>query len=328
MALSKKHIERQFIMSNVSITLSQRGSIYAYLQEGLSYGQIALRLHHSKSVIWNEVHRLTYYNPDKAQADEKKKRSHCGRHPILNGYTESIIYNDLKLKYPPEIIAHELHIAASSIYNWIYKHRITGVTLSLLPEHGLRRKRKRDRRGHFPIKRLINERPADVNNRSLFGNWEADTIMSPRGKAKPCLVTFIERKTRLLWSMIIPNRTHKSFAVAMKIFMSHFKPYVKSITTDHGREFSHNYIQAMVYHLRFYFCHPYSPWERGTNERMNRKLRGYFPKGTNFNNVSQDEVFDAVRQIDTRPMEALNYRTAIQAFRDEINKLPNRSKQS
>ncbi|XIF20133.1 MAG: IS30 family transposase [Acetilactobacillus jinshanensis] len=328
MVLSKKHIERQFMMSNVSITLSQRGSIYAYLQEGLSYGQIALRLHHPKSGIWYEVHRMKHYDPDKAQADEERKRSHCGRHSILNGSMASTIFNELMRHDPPELIAHELSIATSSIYNWIYRHWITGVSLNLLPEHGLRRKRKRDHRGHFPIKRLISERPADVNNRSQFGNWEADTIMSPRGKAKPCLVTFVERKTRLLWSMIIPNRTHKSFAVAMKIFMRHFKPYVQSITTDHGREFSHNYIQAMVYHLRFYFCHPYSPWERGTNERMNRNLRGYFPKGTNFSKISQDEVFEAVRQIDSRPMEVLNYKTAIQAFRDEINKLHHRSKQS
>ena len=100
------YMERQLMMSNSSITLSQRGAIYAYLHEGFSYGEISLKLHHSKSVIWREVHRLRNYNPNKTQLNEENRRSHCGRHSILNGTITSTIFNELIRHEPPELIAH------------------------------------------------------------------------------------------------------------------------------------------------------------------------------------------------------------------------------
>lgn len=111
--------------------------------------------------------------------------------------------------------------------------------------------------------------------------------------------------------MVVPDRSSKSFAWAMKVFMKHFGPYVNSITTDNGREFSNNCLLEKVYGIIFYFYDAYTPEERGTNERMNRKMRQFFPKPTDFSKVSQNEVFDTVYTIDSQPME--------ETFRDEIN---------
>ena len=306
------------MMSTTSLTSSERGSIYAYRKMKLSVNQIAIRLGRAKSTIYEELQRVKPYNPDIAQAHANKLRSHCGRHSLLSGAVISTISNNLKRHSSPEGIAHAYGFGISTIYHWAEERIISD---SLFPEHGRRRRRKSERRGRFPITHTIDERPDYINNRSRLGDWEVDTILSPRGEDKACLVTFVERKTRLLYSFIIKNRTHQALAEAMAHFMKYFRPYVKSITTDNGREFSHNCVLQGKYKIPFYFCHPYSPQERGSNERLNRRLREFFPKKTDFSKVSQGEVFDAVDSINKRHLKVLNWETADEAFHDELFKL-------
>lgn len=97
--------------------------------------------------------------------------------------------------------------------------------------------------------------------------------------------------------------------------MRHFQGTVKSITVDHGKEFAQYKSLEECYGLTTYFCHPYSPWERGSNEYFNRKLRWFFPKQTNFDQVTADQVLEAVELINNRPLKLHQYRTAIEVFR-------------
>ncbi|QIL50488.1 IS30 family transposase [Weissella coleopterorum] len=136
------------------------------------------------------------------------------------------------------------------------------------------------------IQYTIDQRPDKVNKRNEFGHWEIDTILSSRGQSKQCLATFVERRSRFIWAIKISDRTKKSMNKVFSTFMNQFSSSVKFITVDHGKEFSGYQELNKNYNLPVYFCHPYSPWARGSNEYFNRKLRWFFPKKTNFNLVS------------------------------------------
>lgn len=79
--------------------------------------------------------------------------------------------------------------------------------------------------------------------------------------------------------------------------MGAFGPQAKSITVDHGKEFANYQALEQDYQIKVYFCHPYSPWERGSNEYFNRRLRWFFPKKTNFSQVTTDEILAALELI-------------------------------
>ncbi|TDG58859.1 hypothetical protein C5L17_000665, partial [Latilactobacillus sakei subsp. sakei] len=170
-------------------------------------------------------------------------------------------------------------------------------------------------RGKFTSGTSIEQRPTTVNQRLAFGHWEVDTVLSSRSESRSCLVTFVERKTRLLWAIKAPNRTAKALNTAFGKFMGAFGPQVKSITVDHGKEFANYQALEQDYQIKVYFCHPYSPWERGSNEYFNRRLRWFFPKKTNFSQVTTDEILAALELINQRPLKIHHQQTAIERFR-------------
>ncbi|MBR7568305.1 IS30 family transposase, partial [Lactiplantibacillus plantarum] len=149
--------------------------------------------------------------------------------------------------------------------------------LTDLPNRNVRQHRVSENRGKFTSGTSIEQRPITVNQRLAFGHWEVDTVLSSRSESRSCLVTFLERKTRLLWAIKVPNRTAKALNTAFGKFMGAFGPQVKSITVDHGKEFANYQALEQDYQIKVYFCHPYSPWERGSNEYFNRRLRWFFP---------------------------------------------------
>ncbi|WP_394851798.1 IS30 family transposase, partial [Lactiplantibacillus plantarum] len=103
------------------------------------------------------------------------------------------------------------------------------------------------------------QRPTTVNQRIAFGNWEVDTELSSRSESRSCLVTFVERKTRLLWAIKAPNRTAKSLNTAFGKFMGAFGPQVKSITVDHGKEFANYQALEQDYQKANYKFNPNKP---------------------------------------------------------------------
>jgi transposase, IS30 family len=310
--------KKTITMTNSSLTQSNRGAIDQLLKLGFSHNQIATRLGVAKSTISYELKRVTPYDPDKAQADADRKRKASGRHYALTTHLKMMIEHHLQLTWSPEEIAHEFKLCVKSIYNWLYAGLID-FDLNNLPDRNRRHKSTHEHRGHIKITQYIDKRPAVVNTRTTFGHWEVDTVLSSRGESKSCLATFAERKSRLFWAIKIPDRTGASMQIAMDKFFAIFGKSVKTITTDNGREFSRNYLFQDRYKTSFYFCHAYSPWERGTNERLNKRLRWFFPNRTNFQEVNDDQVLEAVELINNRPLKTLNWATAIQTFRDELD---------
>jgi len=313
--VTKQTLKEAFTMSISTLSQFDRGAIYQLLVDGHSQNEIARRLNVSKSTISTELKRIQPYNPKLAQADAYAKRRHCGRNVVLTDDLKVIIKNHLKLTWSPEQIAHEFHLCTKSIYNWIYTGLID-FDLELLPDKSRRIKHKKENRGTFKIEETIESRPDKVNDRESFGHWEVDTVLSSRGQSKSCLATFVERQSRFIWAIKINDRSKSSMSYAFSIFMNTFERTVKSITVDHGKEFSGYQQLKADYDLSVYFCHPYSPWERGTNEYFNRKLRWFFPKKTNFEFIANDDVIEAIELINGRPLKILGWKTAIEAFRE------------
>lgn len=212
------------------------------------------------------------------------------------------------------MIANVFNFATASIYHWLYTGQLN-FDVTNLPNRNVYRRRFKEKRGSFLPGKSIEERPISINKRQHFGHWEVDTILSGHGDSKACLVTFVERKSHLLWAIKAPNRTATTLNKTFGRFMKTFGSQVKSITVDHGKEFSNYQVLEDRYKIPIYFCHAYSPWERGSNEYFNGRLRWFFPKKTNFSKITEDDLIEALELINNRPLKINQLQTAIEKFR-------------
>ena len=263
-----------------SITYSERIKIETFCELGLSNIQMSDRLKRSPATISYELARCEPYQAEVAQTDAEYKRSRCGRKTKLNDKLRQIILNHLRLSWSPEMIAHEFKLATKSIYNWLNQGKIE-FSLNDLPEHGVRQRRNLDQRSKYnqSLGRSIEQRPIVVNRRNRIGDFELDTIVGPRGHSKAVLLTLIDRKSRFLWAYRLKNRTAVTVNEALNKFLATFNGPVHSFTVDRGTEFSGLVSLEAQYGIKTYYCHAYTPAERGSNERFNRNLRYFYPKG-------------------------------------------------
>ncbi len=195
------------------------------------------------------------------------------------------------------------------------------VSLTVLRQKGKRQK-PRETRGRFNVGTPISKRPKEVKTRESFGHWELDTVVSGRGEAKGCIATFIERKTRWYLAILIPDRSAKSMENAVKqVYKKLPKGSFKTATTDRGKEFSCYQTLETELKIKVFFADPYSSWQRGSNENGNGLLREFFPKKTNFDTVSPEELESALLKINNRPRKCLNWKTSTEMFQEEVLRL-------
>lgn len=172
-----------------------------------------------------------------------------------------------------------------------------------------KKRRKRygtyDRRGKLPNCRSIEERPAIVNGRKRLGDWEADTMTGKRHQQ--AILTLTERKSRFTLLGKVSGRTAQAVQNQIHRLLLPVIDKVHTWTSDHGKEFAHHEQIAQDLHLKFYFAHPYSAWERGTNENTNGLLRQYFPKKHDFQSVSTKQIEQAMLKLNFRPRKSLRF---------------------
>lgn len=165
----------------------------------------------------------------------------------------------------------------------------------------------------------IEQRPQNILARSDIGNWEIDTVIGKKNDPK-CFLVFTERKTR--YEMIFLLDKHTSECVNnvinnLKIkYQDNFYKIFKTITCDNGTEFSSLY----QVHKNVYYCHPYSSWERGSNENINRMIRRYFPKGQLIR-ASPEEIKKLEDYINNYPRPMFNFKSSSELFFSELNYL-------
>lgn len=314
----------------------ERTKIDALFHLGWSVTEIANKLGRDKSTISRELSRYPFsYNGDKAQsqADRLARKHNCDRKLDINDPLFFYVYKKLKKRWSPEQISSSLkrnypedksmQISHESIYTYIYvlgKGELRKELIGYLrQEKKIRNSRKgmQDKRGKIADMISIDERPAEVADRSLAGHWEGDLII---GKGhKSCIGTLVERKTKTV--ILLPLKS-KDATIVRKAFEKEFKSLPKqmavSLTYDQGNEMSEHKLFTKNTKMKVYFCHPASPWERGTNENTNMLIRDYFPKGTDFNKVPRKELKRVQHELNERIRKTLNWECPKDVFAAEI----------
>ncbi len=285
----------------------------------------------------------TEYNADHAQIDAEEKMKYkgslpkSGRHYALVQRISVLIlehryspYAVLKTLDTDETWPEGLRVCEKTLYNWIGAGDIPGVTIENLPRKG-RLKRKKDRGGkrkHSNVEfaaRSIEYRPKEIHRRLVVGHWEGDTVYSRKNGSKECLLTLVERSTRMELILKIPDRTAKSVKevfdkLERQLGSRLFRLIFLSVMFDNGGEFSdvlglEKSILTKGNRTVLYFAHPYSSWERGTNENCNGIIRRFLPKGTDFAFIKAKEVKEIQDWMNTYPRRILNGSTPLQSFK-------------
>lgn len=299
-------------MIYLHLTIDERSCIASMRFRHESISSIAKVLHRNKSTIsrelkrnfhWNEQYQSEYYAPI-AQNMYRKRKKKC--HQAANVDPEIKAYIEMRLKetWSPEQIscssAPYVMPSFKTIYRWIEQGLICKMDAKVLRRKG-RKALTRETRGKINAGKPIKKRDKSVYKRIDFGHWEADTMVSGRGKSKACLAVLAERKSRLYLALPIPDRTEESVRRAINEMLLPFKErMVKTITCDRGKEFSGFSKLESDLDCQVYFADPYCAWQKGTVENSNGLLRQFLPKGCSLR-VSRDRVKHYIDLINHRP---------------------------
>lgn len=331
------------------LTWTDRLKIEKGLKEGLKPCAIADRLHVHNTTIYRELKRGRYthlnsdltteerYSPDIAQQRyEANLKAKGGELKIGNDY-ELAEYIERKIVdegYSPAAVVGEINtlglsfkteISEKTIYNYIDKGIFLRLERKNLPQGG-KRKRKyngvKRKSARASVGESIESRPQEINDRKTFGHWEMDCVEGKK-KTKETLLVLSERLTRREIIIKMPDHTSASVVAALnkleRKYGRKFAKIFKSITVDNGSEFLNcEAIEKSVYgnkkRTKVYYCHPYSAYERGTNENINKMIRRFLPKGTDFRKVTAAYIKRVETWINNYPREILGFETAEMRF--------------
>ena len=320
----------------------ERGKIAAWLEEGISQAEMARRLGKHKNTISREIKRgtaslINYYRetyeayfPETGQAVYTDNRSKCRKKlkafqaERFIGFAEKRILED---KWSPDatvgfakrhkLFSSEEMVSTKTLYNYIDKGFIKVKNIDLLQKVSRRPKRGSKKEQKRIYGKSITERPPEVEKREVFGHWEIDTVLGKRSNDK-ALLTIVERKTRKKIILPLVEKSAKEVVKAVGVlkdrFGALFKEVFKTITADNGTEFA----SLAGSNLDVYFTHPYSAWERGTNERHNGLIRLFIPKGKPIRELSEIKIKRVEEWCNNLPRKILGYRTPEEAFIQEV----------
>ncbi|NCB92875.1 MAG: IS30 family transposase [Clostridia bacterium] len=339
------------------LSKADRIKIEALKKAGHTPKEIADQLHVHRSTIYRELKRGTFtalnsdltteerYSPDIAQDKyEENLKSKGGALKIGNdvklaNYIEDKIINE---DYSPAAVLGELKaqgkesefsvtICVTTLYSYIDKGIFLRLTNKNLPvKKNKKRKYKKVQQARAAAGTSIEKRPEDIDTRQEFGHWEMDTVVGKRGKSKNSLLVLTERKTRDEIIFKLPEHTADAVVEAVdrleRKWGEMFKRVFKTITVDNGSEFAYceeleRSILAEGSRTKLYYCHPYSSYERGSNENTNKLIRRKIPKGTNFDNRTEEEVAEVENWINKYPRRIHAYHSAEELFNEELRKI-------
>ncbi len=319
-------------------------------REGCKQVEIARALHASEATISRELRRATYthlnsdltteerYNPDGAQARYEYNKTakgaplKIGSDYALVAYLEHLIADQ---KYSPCAALAEIEndpnlqfsvtLCRATLYKYIDRGDVfLRVSNKELPFHGKRRRRRTKKVHAARVSRgeSIEKRPEHINDRSEFGHWEQDLVDGCRGSKSNALV-LTERQTRQEIIIRVPDKTDESVVAALdtlerKLGAELFAQVFKSITIDNGSEFAD--CAGMERSIdggqrtTCYYCHPSNPQERGSNEKQNQMIRRHFPKGTNFDDVTDEALQKVADWLNRYPRKMFGWGNSQRLF--------------
>jgi len=304
-------------------TRNERNELSILLKRGYSYRDIAKTIKKDPSSISREVKENSVngeYDPDKADHKAYVKRwqsKYQGMKINGNQELESYVRNGLLHYWTPEEIAGRIEyergkstISFKTIYKWLYSSR-GQLLCDYLPSKRYYRHRRRGKKNQgktsIPNKVSIELRPKIINNRERVGDCEADALGVPKNSSEN-LVGVVDRKSRYFKARKIGRIKHaisefKRISASMN---------ANSFTFDNGVENArHEELQIPTY-----FCHPYSPWEKGTIENTFKRMRRFIPKKSRPENYSQEEIEKICDIMNNTPRKCLGYRTPKEVFEE------------
>lgn len=298
------------------LVLADREEISRGLAEGVEYREIAARIGRSPSVVSREVARHGGRAGYRAGVAEDAARAGRLRPKLMaversgrlravvttllrEGWSPGSVAGRLPADYPAE---EALRVSHEAIYSWIYAQPVSTLARELIALRTGRTARRGGRRPP-PAPRIreptyLDERPADAEGRHVPGHWEGDLVIGKGGKT--AVATLVERTSRFLVLVPLTARDSATVTEAVIAAVGGLPAQVKrSLTWDCGAEMA-RHAQVTATGLPVYFAHPHSPWERGSNENLNRIVREYFPKGVE---ITDDPNYLAAvaAEINNRP---------------------------
>lgn len=315
------------------IRLEERSLIGLYLEEGLSLRHIGRLLGRPASTISREVKRnknKDHYNPITA---DRRRLVRCHRLSCLDQDFDlkRFVIQRLEEGHSPQAISGRLNvygkaeglrsISHESIYRWLYKPAQKQEKLyKLLPFAHAKRgmNRKRGTRSLIQDRTPLTERPQAVELRQEVGHWEVDLLSCRRNTQ--FLLVMCERKTRYTLSLKLPNKSAPETLKALQTLCQALpRKLLKSLTFDNGLEFALHHHLREQFKIKTYFCDVYASWQKGSVENMNGRLRRDFPRKTNLETLSHQELEQIMINHNLTPRAVLNYKTPLEALCQELN---------
>jgi IS30 family transposase len=301
----------------------------ALRRQGHNQSEIARALGRHRSTVRRELRRNSTradgrYRAFTAQERTNGRRSRSRRNLRFSAEHFALVEELLGRQWSPERVAGHLGrqallaISHETIYRHIRRDKRQGGTLYTHLRGARKKRRKRygayDSRGRLAGKRMISERPAEVETRSHVGHWEADTVAG--AGTKDCVLTLVESKTGLMLVGELADRTAEGLSRRAVSLIRWHAGRFETVTADNGTE-SHDYRRVeRLTGATFYFARPYHSWERGSNENANGLLRQYLPKGVSMAGLSQHQRNVIARKLNTRPRKRLGFRTPLECFNE------------
>lgn len=320
-------------MNYKQLSVEEREVIQVGLWAKESVRAIAKRLGRSPSSVSREITRnlpvsRRLYTPRLAHEKALQKRTSRGRHDRLkNNRIRCYVKKHLKKRWSPEQVAGRMMrdigetISHEAIYQFIYAqiHRngygyVRPHTEDLRPYLRRRRKRRiphgarRCQRVLRPRGSSIEDRPDVVTSRTRIGDWEGDSVVS--SDHKPGINTLVERKTGIVFITKLARHTAAATTRAVVARLEQVPLFARhTLTLDNGSENQYWKEITSAIGTECFFAHPYSSWERGTNENTNGLIRDYFPKSTDFTTIPVEELALVEHELNNRPRKRLGYLT-------------------
>ncbi|HVV69146.1 MAG TPA: IS30 family transposase [Patescibacteria group bacterium] len=309
------------------LSVTDRRRIYVYLEMGMPVSEICQKVGKHRSTVYRELNRNREpegYFPVLAEEkrQERRKRSYLKKLQ-RNGILRDYVIKGLKKGWSPEQIAGRMkhqqlsfNVCHETIYQFIYASKEKELYHYLAYKKPKRRKRygRKKQPCRYGKIRLITQRPEDIITRKRFGHWEGDTIAFS-GTRERAVTTLVERKSRLVY--LIKNDRKYSRGVMDKIkgkFEILPKKMCKTITFDQGSEFAdYRHLEREI-KCKVYYCEAHSPWQKGSNENMNGRLRWYLPRSTDIANTTQEELDQLASKMNHCPRKCIGYKTPYEMF--------------
>jgi len=323
----------------------ERHEIEVRLKDGWTVYRIAKHLGRPYNTIKNEIKRGTVslyngkqkrYKADEGKRVYKENRSNCRRVNRCLQVSRFLMYvvdkfkSDKKWSLDAAFGAalksgkfrREEIVCTKTLYNYVNLGLLPIKNIDLPEKLSRNTKTKKSRENKRILGTSIEERPENVESRTEFGHWEADTVLGKKDEGEPCVLTLVERMTRMCLWVKAANHTAEAIQSVLESVMAYFgeqkNEVFKTITGDNGSEFADlSLLEDGT--LKVYFTHPYSSWEKGTNECHNRMLRRFIPNGKSISDYTADEICFFADCINGLPRKILGYCTPEELFETQLD---------